>query len=210
MIFSNRDRPLLRARWAAGCFPRLPAALALSLAAVFALGATLPPQRFLKPCPAPFDTLLSENVFRGYRVSITSVPKRPVSPEVRSGKARLYRTTIREGAKQGPNFADHFTIIPIGCGAATVCLAIMDANTGKVYFPQELRSVEALLVDTGKFDVRQLNYRRDSRLLLVVGSPNEQRKRAGVSYYIWRSNQMKLVRFEAAAKLCSLPKSTQF
>lgn len=195
---------------AAGRRARMPVALALSLVTIFALGAAAPPQRFLKPCPAPFDRLLSESVFRGYPVSVVQSAKKPVSPDVRHGKARLYRNAIREGSKQGPNFANHFTVVTIGCGAATACLAIVDARTGQVYFPPELSSAEALLVDTGNFDVRPFNYRRESRLLIVVGSPNQKPGRAGVSYYLWRSNKLNLIRFEPAAKICGLPASTRF
>jgi len=117
---------------------------------------------------------------------------------------------IREGAGEGPNFADRYTIIRIGCGAATLCVAIADAMTGHVYFPPELRTVEALIVDTGSVEVDTLNFRRDSRLLIAVGSPNEQRRRAGISYYVWRSGRLSLVRFTPAAALCGLPASTRF
>lgn len=111
---------------------------------------------------------------------------------------------------QGPNFAGHYTIIPIGCGAATVCVAIADAATGHVYFPPELRSAEALLVDTGGVEVETLNFRPDSRLLIVAGSPNEQPRRAGISYYVWRSGRLSLIRYTPAAALCGLPVSTRF
>jgi hypothetical protein len=161
-------------------------------------------------CPAPFASLLDGRVFHNYAVHVAPNTPRPVQPNVSSGRARLYRTRIREGAEQGPNFADRYTIIRIGCGAATLCVAIEDATTGQVYFPPELRSVEALIVDTGRVAVDTLNFRRDSRLLIVVGSPNEQRRRAGISYYTWRSGRLSLIRFTPAAELCGLPASTQF
>ena len=164
----------------------------------------------IPPCPAPFARLLGDYVFRSYAVHVTPNRFRPIQPDVRSGRARLYRTRIREAAAQGPNFADHYTIIRIGCGAATLCIAITDARTGHVYFPLELRSVEALLVDTGRVEVDTLNFRRDSRLLIVVGSPNETTSRAGISYFRWRSGRLSLTRFTPAAELCGLPASTRF
>lgn len=109
---------------------------------------------------------------------------------------------IREEAKQGPNFAGHFTIVHIGCGAGTVCPAIIDVKTGIVYFPPELLSAEALLMDTGDTDVDTLNYRRNSRLLIVAGTPNENRKNEGMSSYLWRSGKLKLIRFVPSVKLC--------
>ena len=161
-------------------------------------------------CPAPFSRLLDGRIFRDYAVHVTAGRPHHVQPNVNSGRAHFYRTAIREGAEQGPNFADHYTLIRIGCGAATLCPAIVDTATGHVYFPPELRSVEGLIVDTGGVEVDTLNFRRDSRLLLVVGSPNEQRRRAGISYYIWRSGRLSLIRYTSAAELCGLPVSTQF
>ena len=63
--------------------------------------------------------------------------------DVRSSpQVRLFRTRIREGAKQGPNFAGHYTIVFWGCGTGCVSLAIVDARTGKVFFPSNLGSID--------------------------------------------------------------------
>ncbi|WP_423141687.1 hypothetical protein ACOYW6_12790 [Parablastomonas sp. CN1-191] len=189
---------------------RSSAKLALAIIAMLAISAETMGQTSIPPCPATFAKLFSDEVFRAHAVHIAQKTGKPHPPNVKKGRAHLYRTVIREGAKLGPDFADHYTIIRIGCGAATTCLAIADAENGNVYFPPELTSVEALLVDTGKMDIDALNYRRDSRLLIVVGSPNEERRQAGISYYIWRSSKLRLLRFLPAAKLCGLPASTQF
>jgi hypothetical protein len=109
---------------------------------------------------------------------------------------------IGEEAKQGPNFAGHFTIARIGCGAASVCPAIIDVKTGSVFFPPELSSAEALLMDTGDTQVDTLNYRRDSRLLIVAGTPNENRKNEGMSYYLWGAGKLRLIRFVPRVNLC--------
>ena len=189
---------------------RLPATIALSCSLAWAPLPGAGAYASIPACPAPFARLLGDQVFRGYAVHVTPGRPRPVQPDVRRGRARLYRTAIREGAEQGPNFADRYTIIRIGCGAATLCIAIADATTGHVYFPPELRSVEALIVDTGRFEVDTLSFRRDSRLLIVTGSPNEQIHRAAISAYTWRSGRLSLVRFTPAAELCGLPASTPF
>ncbi|MDR6790299.1 hypothetical protein J2Y58_003679 [Sphingomonas sp. BE138] len=89
-------------------------------------------------------------------------------------------------------------------------MAIADTKTGKVYFPPELENATALMVDAGAESFEILNYRPDSSLLIVVGSPNENPRRAGMSYYLWNSGKLHLLRFTPAAKLCSLPTSTQF
>lgn len=162
------------------------------------------------PCPAPFERLLSDDVFRAYSVRVSGLNATPAAPNVAMGQAHLYRTVIEEEAKLGPNFADHYTIIRIGCGAAVTCLAIADSRAGNVYFPPRLQNAAALLVDTGRTNVETLNYRHDSRLLVVIGSPNENEQDAGASYYVWKSNRLRLVRFIPAYKLCGLPESTKF
>jgi len=154
-------------------------------------------------CPAPFQKLLSDEVFRRYPANVPARRLEPVAPLVRTGEAHLYRTTIREQAKQGANFAGHYTLIRIGCGAATVCPAIVDSRTGMVFFPRALRSATALLMDTGTTNVRPLNYKRDSRLLIVVGSPNEDMKKDGMIYYVWRADKLTPIRFVPASKVCA-------
>ena len=176
----------------------------------FVLGVEARAETPVLRCAAPFADVLSDRVFGRYAVTAPSSTLKPATPDVRAGTAHLYRTVIREGAKKGPDFAGHYTIIRIGCGAATVCVAIADAQSGKVYFPPQLEEATALQVDTGGTDVDTLNYRRDSRLLIVIGSPNEKSARAGVSYYRWRSGKLSLIQFIPAAKFCSLPVSTQF
>lgn len=153
-------------------------------------------------CPAPFGRLLGDAVFRAYPAEKSPPLRRIVLPATQTGRAHLYRTVIRDEARRGPDFAGHYTLVRIGCGAATVCVAIADAATGKVYFPANLKSATALLFYTGKVDVRPLNFRRNSRLLIVAGSPNEEERRAGLSYFEWRGERLRLVRFIRAAELC--------
>ena len=58
----------------------------------------------------------------------------PVAVDITSTKlARAYRTQLSEGAKKGPNFAGHFTLVSWGCGASCQTWAIVDARTGKVF-----------------------------------------------------------------------------
>jgi hypothetical protein len=45
----------------------------------------------------------------------------------------MYRTRLRDGAKKGPNFADHFTLVAWGCGSSCQEWAIVDARTGQVF-----------------------------------------------------------------------------
>lgn len=124
---------------------------------------------------------------------------RVAAPDVRSPPwARGFRTAIRTGARQGPDFAGHYTLVGWGCGAGCQALAIVDANSGKIFDSPMLRSVDNINV---AFDgpegtnERLIKYRKDSRLLVVVGGINEDPKLRGISYFVWEHNRFKRIRF---------------
>lgn len=58
---------------------------------------------------------------------------RPAPPKLVRPGDRRFRTKIREGAEAGPNFAGHLSIAEWGCGASCVSIAVIDAQTGRVY-----------------------------------------------------------------------------
>jgi hypothetical protein len=50
--------------------------------------------------------------------------------------ARTFRTRIRNGMGEGPNFAGHYFLIEIGCGTSCRIGILVDANSGKrIDFP---------------------------------------------------------------------------
>jgi hypothetical protein len=49
-------------------------------------------------------------------------------------KARNFRAKLQEGAKEGPNFAGHYTVVSWHCGTECQAVAVIDARTGRVYF----------------------------------------------------------------------------
>src|SRR3989339_2058382 len=96
--------------------------------------------------------------------------------------APMYRTRLREGTAQSPNFADHFTIIEIGCGTMCQKIAVVNALNGKVYFPEFAASVGT-------------DYQLSSRLL-VVNPPERMYEAFGddwptwalSDYYVWQDD----------------------
>jgi hypothetical protein len=50
-----------------------------------------------------------------------------------NAEARRFRTVLRQGAKAGPNFAGHMTVVKWGCGTSCIVLVVVDARTGTVY-----------------------------------------------------------------------------
>src|ERR1041385_7384281 len=49
-------------------------------------------------------------------------------------KARMFRTMLRLGAKDGPNFAGYYTVVTWGCGSDCMQVAVVDCRNGRVYF----------------------------------------------------------------------------
>ena len=100
-------------------------------------------------------------------------------------RANLFRTMLREGAKQGANFAGHYTVVMWGCGSDCMEVAIVDAKTGRVYF------APFIVTPSMKAD-----YRINSRLL--VQNPPERNERPidaemfdvyKPGWYVWKGNR---------------------
>jgi hypothetical protein len=84
----------------------------------------------LQDGPPRFEDYLVHESYRGRPVPVilTSHPD-----------ARLYRTRLRNGARQGPNFAGRFTVVTWRAGFPYgVMLAVVSAETGKVTFGPDL------------------------------------------------------------------------
>lgn len=108
---------------------------------------------------------------------------------------RQFRTRIRKGALEGPNFSDHYTIVSWGCGSDCVSFVIVDATNGKVSWNTPFR---ILLVpyhgsQSGK-EYRGLEFKRDSRLLVADGCPDEND--CGTHYFEWVKGNFQKIGFE--------------
>ncbi|APV50414.1 hypothetical protein BWI17_12340 [Betaproteobacteria bacterium GR16-43] len=107
--------------------------------------------------------------------------------------ASTFRTVLEEGAKKGPNFAGHYTVVTWGCGARCLQLAIIDARTGAVFFPPQ---TQPNAFDMVTDDSKPYEFRVDSRLLILTGSPKE-RDTPGVYYYRWTGSGLKQFHYVA-------------
>jgi hypothetical protein len=126
----------------------------------------------------------------------------PASPLLKTAGQRLFRTQIRDAAKQGPNFAGRYTIADWGCGTSCEQMVVVDAKTGAVYespFGPLPRAVltygKALRYDrdaNGNYIYDDLSYRLNSRLLIARGCPNDQN--CGAYFFEWSGSQFKLLR----------------
>lgn len=70
--------------------------------------------------------------------------------------SREYRTRIRDGIKQGVNFAGHYAIVTFGCGTSCSSSFLVDVKSGKIFdFP----------LGGEEYPMLSLDYRSDSKLI---------------------------------------------
>jgi hypothetical protein len=102
---------------------------------------------------------------------------KPAPPSIGSRLSKLFRTKIREGAKEGPNFAGHFTLVAWGCGMDSYMFVVVDAKSGRIYEPpvgcMTLAGGFGLPIP-GIEENSNPGYRLDSKLLLIIGVEDDE------------------------------------
>lgn len=117
--------------------------------------------------------------------------------------ARKYRTLLRQQIKEaGINFAGRYTLTTVGCGTGCSISAIIDARTGRAFFPNELLGWTGIVGDYDPPEGEETwTYQPGSTLLRLVGRPNigkvgeERYGPSGIYYYEWNKNRLRLVKF---------------
>ena len=128
------------------------------------------------------------------------------APDVLSDpRSRRYRTQLKNWAGEKPNFAGHYILATWGCGTGCTEIAVIDAITGKVFHPPGARANSIQDVDydvlvEGKPGERRedfgaLQYRADSRLLILMGTPDGRAENHGISYFVWENDRLTRIRF---------------
>lgn len=120
----------------------------------------------------------------------------PAAPILTTPDQRMYRTRIRRGVSDPLNFAGHYFAIRWGCGSQCGMMAIVDAETGKVYEPPMARD-KSLWVPLDNLSDMQIDYRPDSSLLILRNACRDFRDRrtCGLYYFNWKDNRFTLVKF---------------
>jgi hypothetical protein len=161
--------------------------------------------------------------FAAYAVPVTHVKRAP-RVDLRQPHARLYRTQLRDAAKQGaqsgPNFAGHYRLASWGCGTGCLSWGLVDLKTGRVAFDKSMLTIDNARVDFSRekdddayararraiYEFGVLLYRPDSSLLMTLGAPNEDETRDGMTYYRWTGKSFREIAFFPAIGLCKKPK----
>lgn len=94
-------------------------------------------------------------------------------------KSRQYASVLRAAAQRPPNFAGRYVLAAWGCGASCVMGAAIDAKTGIVaWLPFTVCCWDMSVTEP-------LEFRPDSRLLIVHGSRDEKGSGSAVNYYVF-------------------------
>lgn len=145
---------------------------------------TIMPNDFKKPGAPTFEQYAVPLTFHGKPapVKLNSHPD-----------AKTWKTRLKEGSKQGPNFSDYITVVTWGCGSDCTSIAFVDARNGKVYFDNKIEALVSVNVHDKVID-KILSYQRNSNLLIAAGCLNEEcSTKRGVFYFIWTGTGLKEV-----------------
>jgi hypothetical protein len=124
---------------------------------------------------------------------------KPAPVRIKGKKASMFRSTLRDGAKNGADFAGHYTVVVWGCGADSFSLAVVDAHDGKVYFPPFNCTTFAGGYDALSIDGKEADnpaYRQNSNLLIFAGAedkPSLKPEDRSVQFWVFQDGHFKLV-----------------
>jgi hypothetical protein len=110
----------------------------------------------------------------------------------------VYRDGVAPG-QSGPNFAGDMIVIQWSCGAPCLMAALVNARTGEVYDPplavNRTLGLPLLVIDNSVGQNAELEFRRNSRLMIVSATPHwlEERPRSYRHYFVWESSRWVLV-----------------
>lgn len=114
-------------------------------------------------------------------------------------EAKMYRTNLKNAlANSAVNFAGKYILTYWGCGTGCRQGALIDAQTGNVFFPVELQGVSAGSIALGNHEM--IEYKKNSNLLIIYGYAgsgfeSENNNQHGIYYYQWNGKALKLLKF---------------
>jgi hypothetical protein len=177
------------------------------------LSATNQPTRSVSPTPAPEPetTVSLEVLARRLKLpkpeeyptaKVERFTGTPAAAKITGKRAKIYRTVISEGAKAGPNFAGHYTVVTWGAGLGCFSIAIVDARDGRVLFmPFDGVGHARYGLNFDGRDEMNPAFRIDSKLIVFSGCPGKEYEgctdwdKEGVYIYSFEKENFKLLRF---------------
>jgi hypothetical protein len=123
--------------------------------------------------------------------------------------ARKYRTVLRLGITEGPNFAGHYRLIHWGCGTSCAMFAVVNLKTGRVITPEGFWGVGGVNLYADEFlpntesDGWGFRHKGGSKLLIVAGtllSDNDSKE--GAFYFVLNDEKLQLMHSTLVRKNC--------
>ena len=149
--------------------------------------------------------------FAAYRAPVPKVFEYAKLDLKSNPTARMYRTLLRQEISQGPNFAGYYRVAIWGCGSSCAMFAVVNLKTGRVITPKGFSATSTPLyfdAETQKvFPDSQsegglFGFRKDSRLLVVLGDLDEDESREGAFYFVLENERLRLIHSTLVEKDC--------
>ncbi len=122
--------------------------------------------------------------------------------------AKTYRTVLRQEMVQGPNYAGHYRAAIWGCGSSCAMFAVVNLKTGRVITPAGITRVSGVHLGADDFlshtknDSSRFRYRHDSKLLVLVGTLDENDSRQGAFYFLLKRERLIRIHSTVVKKNC--------
>jgi hypothetical protein len=111
---------------------------------------------------------------------------------------RMFRTRIRNGAKEPPNFAAHYRLVMWGCGSDCTTGVLVDLKTGEIFGHPEGASEPGTICAPG-LEGSDIDFHLDSRLIIVSCglhySERLDKNFPDVEYFLWDNNRFRRILF---------------
>ena len=148
--------------------------------------------------------------FASYRVAVEEPTANPKLDLNGNPIARRYRTVLRQEVANGPNFARHYRVAVWGCGSSCTMFAVVNLRSGRVITPEGFSATSGVYFDVdsqeafrgSESDAWLLAFRKDSRLLVVLGDLDEDEGREGAFYFVLDKDRLRLIHSTLVRKNC--------
>ena len=133
-------------------------------------------------------------------IATLNLKSNPIAPR--------YRTRLREEIVEGPNYAGHYRVAIWGCGTSCAMFAVVNLKTGRVITASGATTVTGVYLGADDFlpntksDGWGFRFRRDSKLLVLVGELEEDEAREGAFYYVLKNERLIPIHSTVVKKTC--------
>jgi hypothetical protein len=128
--------------------------------------------------------------FSDYPATRSAQPRAadPIRLRLTSPSTRRYRSILHQEFTKPANFAGHLRVAVWGCGTDCRNFAVLDQITGSAYTLPRVDEISGVMGN----DDERVEFRQDSRLLIISGSINEGTV-PGKFYYLWTGKRLQRI-----------------